>query len=142
MDAITVTTVRKTATAAPSPYSLLMNVSLNIVSASVSETPPGPPLVIPHTMSNVLSEPTMLSPTTTVVSGASIGQVIVRNSVQPDAPSTRAASNGSFGIDCNPMPNRRAFTPAPCQVEATIRMKVLSGASSSHRGGSIPNTDT
>src|SRR5690606_15922047 len=142
IEAATVTTVRKTATAAPNPYWLLWKVSLNIVSASVSDAPPGPPLVMPQTMSKVLSEPTMLSPTTTVVSGVSIGHVMVRNSVKPEAPSTRAASSGSFGIDCRPMPNSSALTPAPCQVEATIMTKVFSGESSSQRGASTPKNPT
>src|SRR5690606_7459614 len=100
------------------------------------------PLVMPQMMSKVLSEPTMLKPTTTVVSGASIGQVMVRNRVKPAAPSTRAASSGSFGIDCSPMPNSSALTPAPCQLEATIITKVFSGASSSQRGASVPKTST
>ena len=32
------------------------------------------------------------------------------------APSTRAASSGSFGIDWRPIVNSSALTPTPCQA--------------------------
>ncbi len=111
-----------------------------MVSASVSDETPGPPFVIAQMMSNCLRHPTIDSPTTTVVSGVSMGHVIVRNMVQPDAPSNRAASSGSFGIDCRPIVNSSALTPAPCQVAAPIITNVFSGASSSQRGGSVTPT--
>ena len=111
------------------------------MSASVSDARPGPPLVIDSTMSNVFRLATIDRPTTTAVSGRSIGQRMLPNRRKPVAPSTRAASSGSFGIDCRPIVNSSAFTPTPCQEDAKIMTTVLSGASMSQRGGSVtPNT--
>src|SRR5579875_4097672 len=99
-----------------------------MVTASVSEVRPGPPCVATQTTSNVLRLATSASPTTTVVSGESSGQVTRRNSAQPDAPSILAASTGSHGIDCNPTTNSSVLTPICCQVMAMISTTVFSGA--------------
>ena len=37
-----------------------------------------------------------------IILGVSIGRVNLRNTNHPEAPSTDAASNGSFGSDCIP----------------------------------------
>ena len=105
-----------------------------IVSASVSEARPGPPFVMPCTMSKVFRLATIERPTTTAVSGRSMGHRMLRKSRRPVAPSIRAASSGSFGIDWRPIVKSRAFTPTPCQAVARIIMTVLSGASTSQRG--------
>ena len=69
----------------------------------------------------------MDSPTTTVVIGRNCGQSWWTNSRKPSAPSSRAASSGSAGMDCSPITNSSAFTPAACQVVATIIISVLPG---------------
>jgi hypothetical protein len=80
-------------------------------------------------MSKVLRLATSASPTTTVVSGASSGQVTCRKSDQPVAPSSLAASSGSFGMDWRPTRKSSALTPVCCQVHATIIESVFQGSS-------------
>jgi hypothetical protein len=94
----------------------------------VSEDRPGPPWVMIHTTSNVLSPATSARPTTTAVSGRIIGQMILENRVQPPAPSTLAASMVSRGMDWRPTTNSSRFTPMLCQVCARIITIVFSGA--------------
>src|SRR5450631_1051509 len=126
---------RITASALPRLTWAVTNMSAYIwrASTSVSKFP----LLMVNTMSNTFSVVIITVVSTTTIVLRIIGIWMVRNRVTPEAPSRRADSTISSGIDLSAALRMTMANPVWIQIMMTISRKVFAGMVISQLGGSL-----
>ena len=106
----------------------------------VSVSVPGPPLVVAKTYSKTFIASRLRSRMATTKTGANRGSVTRRSTYNPPAPSTRAASSGSLGIDSSPASSSSTMNGVHCHT--SMRARVSSALPGPKKSYSMPTLDS